>query len=241
MMAKYYKYRWPLWVVSLFLILWGSNSYAQEWSMPDEAGRCPSKWGVDDQRGSANMMNPASILKAMQLVKTGKLFELGEILTSNPEESYINRGRQFNVYTKPTTQKEGTRVASEELVITELGQIGTQIDGFAHQMYGDSFYNCFKFSDIATRTGYSKLGIENVGTLISRGVLVDIAALKGVDMLEQDYAISTSDIQSALDKQNVSLQAGDAVIINTGWGKNRGVNNNIYGSNTPGIDAAAGV
>ncbi|MGK0298235.1 MAG: kynurenine formamidase [Gammaproteobacteria bacterium] len=241
MMAKKYNHRWSLWAVTLYLILWGTLSYAQEWSMPDEAERCPSKWGVDDQRGSANMMNPASILKAMQLVKTGKLYELGEILTSNPEESYINRGRQFNIYTKPTIPKAGTRVASEELVITELGQIGTQIDGFAHQMHGDSFYNCFKFSDIATRTGYSKLGIENVGTLISRGVLVDIAALKGVAMLEQDYVISTTDIQSALDKQNVSLQAGDAVIINTGWGKNRGINNSNYGSNTPGIDAEAGL
>ena len=130
----------------------------------------------------------------------------------------INRGRVFNVYTKQSTPLAGKRVSNEELVITELGQIGTQIDGFAHQMYGDSFYNCFKFDEIASRTGYSKLGIENVGTLISRGVLIDIAALKDVNVLDQDYMITKTDLQQALAIQKIVLEPGDAVIINTGWG-----------------------
>jgi kynurenine formamidase len=241
-MKPYYtNQRWHYYFLALALTLISNVSLAQTWQIPAEADRCPSKWGAEDQRGSANLINPASILKSLKLVKTGEMFELGEILTNDPEESYINNGRQFNIYTKPTIPKSGTRVASEELVITELGQIGTQIDGFAHQMYGDSFYNCFKFDDIATRTGYRKLGIENVGTLISRGVLIDIAALKGVEMLEQDYMISPSDLQQALNVQGVSLQPGDSVIINTGWGKNRGKNNSIYGSNTPGISAEAGM
>ena len=196
--------------------------------MPPDSERCPSSWGPGDQRGSANRMNSASIVKALQLVKTGEMFELGEILSTDPDESYINRGRVFNVYTKQSTPLAGKRVSNEELVITELGQIGTQIDGFAHQMYGDSFYNCFKFDEIASRTGYSKLGIENVGTLISRGVLIDIAALKDVNVLDQDYMITKTDLQQAqitktdlqqaLAIQKIVLEPGDAVIINTGWG-----------------------
>lgn len=213
---------------------------AQGWQMPSEAERCPSRWGAGDQRGSANMITPMSILEAVKLVKTGKIYELGEVLTTDPEVSYINNGRVFNIYTKPTIPRAGRRVSSEELVVTELGQIGTQLDGFAHQMYGDSFYNCFKFDDINSRTGYKRLGIENVGSLISRGILIDIAALKGVDMIAQDYEISSADLQAALAAQGTEIHPGDAVIINTGWGLNRGVDNEIYGSNTPGIDAAAG-
>jgi kynurenine formamidase len=185
------------------------------------------------------MITPASVLAALKVVKTGEIYELGEVLSTDPDKSYINRGRVFNIYTKPAISEAGRRVSSEELVITELGQVGTQLDGFAHQMYGDSFYNCFKFDDIATRTGYTKLGIENVGSLISRGVLIDITALKGVDMVAQDYVITPSDIQQALDRQKIEIQAGDAVIINTGWGKNRGVNNDIYGTNTPGLGIEA--
>lgn len=224
----------------LFFVLVTAPGFAETWEMPTESERCPSKWGAEDQRGSANMMNPTSIVEAIKLVKTGQIFELGEVLGTDPDESYINRGRVFNVYSKPSIPRAGTRVSSEELVITELGQIGTQIDGFAHQMYGDSFYNCFRYTDIASRTGYSKLGIENVGTLMSRGILIDIAALKGVDMLDQDYMISAGDLQQALARQGVSLNPGDAVIINTGWGKLRGKNNALYGSNTPGIGTEAG-
>ena len=49
---------------------------------------------------------------------------------------------------------------------TELGQVGTQFDGFAHQTHGDSFYNCFKVSEVATRNGFTKLGIEKVGAVV---------------------------------------------------------------------------
>ena len=227
-------------LASIFVVLGNTRALAQAWEMPPDSERCPSVWGPRDQRGSANMMNSASILEALQLVKTGEMFELAEILGTDPDEHYINRGRVFNVYTKPSIPIARTRVSSEELVVTELGQIGTQIDGFAHQMYGDSFYNCFKFDDITSRTGYSKLGIENVGTLISRGVLIDVAASKGLAILGQDYMISARDLRQALARQKVSLQPGDAVIINTGWGKHRGTNNQLYGSNTPGIGTEAG-
>ncbi|MDH3533497.1 MAG: cyclase family protein [Gammaproteobacteria bacterium] len=214
---------------------------AQRWQMPAESKRCPSRWGPDDERGAANLMTPDSVLAALQLVKTGKVFELGDVLSTDPSESYINRGRVFKLYTKATTPKPDARVSSEELVITELGQIGTQIDGFAHQMWGDSFYNCFRYDDIASRSGYSKLGIENVGTLIARGVLIDVAAAKKADILDPDYMITAEDLRQALARQHMKLQRGDAVIINTGWGRHRGKNNDLYGSGSPGIgtDAAA--
>ena len=213
----------------------------QRWQMPPESERCPSEWGPDDERGSANLMTPDSIVDALRLVKTGEVFELGEVLSADPDESYINRGRIFKLYTKATTPKTDARASSEELVITELGQIGTQIDGFAHQLWGDTFYNCFRYGDIASRSGYSKLGIENVGTLIARGVLIDVAAAKGADILDPDYMITAGDLQQALARQRVELKSGDAVIINTGWGKHRGTDNELYGSASPGIgsDAAA--
>ena len=93
--------------------------------------------------------------------------------------------RRFDVHTKRTfmNQPSNRRGSNEELVISEIGQVGTQFDGFAHQTIEDSLYNCFKIDEIATRTGFTKLGIEKVGTLMTRGVLIDVAGLKGVDML----------------------------------------------------------
>ena len=55
--------------------------------------------------------------------------------------------------------------------------------------------------------------------LMTRGVLLDIARLKGVEVLPEDYEISTDDLQQALADASLSLEPGDAVIIHTGWGQ----------------------
>ena len=114
--------------------------------------------------------------------------------------------------------------------MTELGQIGTQFDAFAHQMWGDSFYNCFKLGDIATRNGFKKLSVENVGSLMTRGVLVDVAGLKGLDMLPSSYIITPDDLRQALAKANQKLVRGDAVVIRSGWSRLMGTDNPRYGS-----------
>jgi kynurenine formamidase len=221
-------------------ILFGSiRLHAQSWQMPPENQRCPSKWGAGDQRGSGNLMKPEAVLRAAKLITTGEVFELGAVLSPDPKEAFINANRVFNIYTKPALPMPNARVANEELVVTELGQIGTQFDAFAHQMWGDSFYNCFKLGDIGTRSGFKKLGVENVGGLMTRGVLVDVAGLKGVDMLPPSYVITPDDIREALAKANQKLSPGDAVIIRTGWSKLMGKENQRYGSVSPGIGVAA--
>jgi kynurenine formamidase len=100
-------------------------------------------------------------------------------------------------------------------------------------------YNCFKISDTATRTGFTKLGIEKVGTLMTRGVLLDVAGLKGVDTLPDAYEITVQDVQQALQKQNLSLHPGDTVLIHTGWGKLWEKDNARYMKSAPGIGVAA--
>src|SRR5215469_3724617 len=214
--------------------------HAQTWQMPPDNQRCPSKWGAGDQRGSGNLMKPETVLRAAKLIKTGEVFELGAVLSPDPKETFINGGRVFNIYTKPSLPAPNERRENEELVVTELGQIGTQFDAFVHQMWGDSFYNCFKLGDIGTRSGFKKLGVENVGSLMTRGVLIDVAGLKGLDMLPSSYIITPDDLQQALAKANQKLVRGDAVVIRTGWSKLMGKENQRYGSLSPGIGIAAG-
>jgi kynurenine formamidase len=75
--------------------------------------------------------------------------------------------------------------------------------------------------------------------LITRGVLIDVAGFKGVEMLGDTYEITVEDLEGALKKQNVTLQPGDAVIINTGWGKLYGKDNPRYVKSCPGIGVKA--
>jgi len=226
--------------IVISLGLGGTALHAQTWQMPPDSQRCPSRWGAGDQRGSGNMMKPETVLRAAKLIRTGEVFELGAVLSPDPKEAFINAGRVFNIYTKPSPPIPNARQVNEELVVTELGQIGTQFDAFAHQMWGDSFYNCFKLGDIGTRAGFRKLGVEHVGGLVTRGVLIDVAGSKGLDMLPTSYNITPEDLQQALAKASQRLEPGDAVLIRTGWSKLMGKENDRYGTLNPGIGIAAG-
>ena len=74
---------------------------------------------------------------------------------------------------------------------------------------------------------------------MTRGVLIDVAALKRVEMLPDAYAITRQDLEQALQQQNVKLQPGDAVLIHTGWGRLWGEDNSRYLKSDPGIDIGA--
>jgi kynurenine formamidase len=211
---------------------------AQSWTVPPESQRCPSKWGAGDERGSGNHMKPASVMRAAQLIKTGEVIEIAHVM--NDKMPFFGT-RRFDVHVKRTFLNDfsNRRGSNEEVLISEIGQVGTQFDGFAHQTHEDSHYNCFKTGAISTRGGFTKLGIEKVGTLMTRGVLIDVAGLKGVDTLPDTYEITVKDLQDALAKQRVTLQPGDAVLINTGWHRLWAKDNARYVKSCPGIGVAA--
>ena len=81
--------------------------------------------------------------------------------------------------------------------------------------------------------------MHNVGTLIARAVLIDVAGLKGVDILPDNYEITVADLEAAVKKQNITFQQGDAIIIHTGWGKLWGKENARYYKTCPGLGVPA--
>jgi len=222
----------------LMLIAGAQAARAQGWQPPADSQRCPSKWGPQDQRGSGNHMKPDTVLRAARLIKAGEVFELGRVLS---ETMPMPAGRRFEILTKRTRNDPGRnrRASNEELVVAEIGQVGTQFDTFSHQMIGSSMYNCVTLDAAASRTGFTKMGVERVGALMTRGVLLDIAALKGVATLAETYEITPQDLQDALAAQKLSLQPGDAVLIHTGWGTLWGKDNSRYQRVSPGIGTAA--
>jgi kynurenine formamidase len=228
-------------VVMLFgivLALGTGAAYAQSWQPPADSQRCPSKWGAADERGSGNHMKPDTVLRAARLIRTGEVFELGRVLSGSMP---FFGTRRFDVHLKRTLMnpQPNRRGSNEEIVIAEIGQVGTQFDAFPHQTIGNSLYNCNQLDAIATRTGFTKLGVEKVGTLMTRGVLVDVAGLKGVGMLPDGYEITVRDLQDALARQKLTLQPGDAILIHTGWGQLWGTDNARYVKSDPGIGTAA--
>ena len=133
------------------LLLCVSSAAAQSRPAAVPEQRCPSRWGAADERGAANHMKPETVLKAARLIQKGEVFELGRVLS---ESMPLNPGRRFEIVTKRTRNDPGAnrRGSNEELVVSEIGQVGTQFDTFSHQMIGSSMYNCFTLDETATRT-----------------------------------------------------------------------------------------
>lgn len=212
---------------------------AQSWSPPPREERCPSKWGAGDELGAVNHMGPETVLRAAGLIREGRVIELGQVLSSDMP---LGGTRHFDLYMKPTRMnpESNRRGSNEEIIVAEMGQVGTQFDGFTHQTIGDDLYNCIDQNEVMTRSGFTRLGIENVGTLMTRGVLIDVAALQGVAVLPESYEITVDDLQQALDRQGVALEPADAVLIHTGWGTFWDTDGDRFSANGPGIGLAAG-
>ena len=99
----------------------------QTWKPPSDLERCPSKWGATDERGAANLMSPETVLRAVRLVRVGEVIELGQVLSAGMP---LSNTRQFDVHTKRTTMnpQSNRRGSHEELVVAEIGQVGTQFE-----------------------------------------------------------------------------------------------------------------
>lgn len=228
-------------VLAAVMVTLPSVAAAQSWQPPPESQRCPSKWGANDERGAANHMKPAAVLNAVKLIKAGEVIELGHVLA--PTMPFFGT-RRFDVhmkrtFTPPAGVNANNRSGNEETVTTEIGHVGTQFDAFPHQTIGDTLYNCFKNSETAGRGGFSKAGVDKVGAIFTRGVMIDVAGFKGVEMLGDNYEITADDLKGALAKQNLKLQPGDAVLIHTGWGKLWAKDNARFVKSCPGIGIGA--
>jgi kynurenine formamidase len=198
----------------------------------------PSRWGAEDQRGAANRITPAKVLEAKNLITRGQTYQMGRLYESAmPMFGTRHFSLRIPKVFGPTGANEA--VYHDEVVSGEIGQVGTQFDGLGHIGIGDLFYNGNRGSEFARAEGLAKLGIENVGALATRGVLIDVAAAKGQTMLAGGYEITRADIEGTLKRQNVAIRSGDAVFIHTGWGGLWVKDNASYTANAPGIGVGA--
>jgi kynurenine formamidase len=204
----------------------------------------PSRFGADDQRGAANWITPAKVVRAARLVSQGQVYQLGRLYEQGMP---IPGKRHFSLTIPglPTGLPRGSNqvVSNDELVSGEIGQVGTQFDGLGHvgaRIGGeDYFYNGNKLSDFGDPYGLKKLGVENAGVFFTRGLLLDVCALHGKDRLPAGYVISPDELASCLKKANLEIQEGDVVLIRTGHGKLWMKDNSAYGAGEPGIGLAA--
>jgi kynurenine formamidase len=199
----------------------------------------PSAWGPADQRGAANRITAEKVLEAKSLMTRGTVYQLGRAYEAAMP---LFGTRHYSLRIPQTYGPLGTNetMYHDEIVSAEIGQVGTQFDGLGHIGVGDLFYNGNDRAEFSKGDGLTKLGVENVGPLVTRGVLIDVPAFKGVARLDGGYEITLADLQGTLGRQGTEVRSGDVVIVHTGWGSLWNVDNAAFGTSAPGVglDAA---
>jgi kynurenine formamidase len=180
------------------------------------------RWGPDDQRGTLNLITPDAVKRGAQAVRSGRSFSLAIPFDQtgpqwdsknmpdrvNPELHTYMVNFAFTGNTDDfTTTDDSFRMGSQAV---------THIDALAHVGYEGKLWNDTPNSVVTNNGGASQLGIEHVGAVATRGILLDIARLKGVDHFDDAYPITGDDLDAAAFAAGVTVEPGDAVLVRTG-------------------------
>ena len=180
------------------------------------------RWGTDDERGTLNLITDERVVHAASLVRTGKQFSLAVPLDEDgPQIGMIpgrdNPKRSMIMVNAPVMGEQHEFRTSDDRV--EMGlQACTHWDALAHVSYEGRLYNGFDASAI-TEAGAAHCGIDKVGTLVGRGVLLDVPRALGVEKLgdaEHGHALTPSDLDAAVEFGRLTILPGDLVLIRTG-------------------------
>ncbi|MEZ5650888.1 MAG: cyclase family protein [Burkholderiaceae bacterium] len=194
----------------------------------------PTEWGPDDKAGAVNRTTPELVLKAVGLVKQGKVATLGKVYAGDAP-AFGSRGWRMTIPGLPTGGPFGPQqlVYNDEYLATEIGQIGTQFDGPGHigviTSKGMFYYNGRFLEDSSINAyGMGPLGVEHVAQkgFVCRGVLLDAVAHRGAQLpipsensADDPGIITAKDVQAMVEKQGIApISEGDCVFLHTGHG-----------------------
>jgi kynurenine formamidase len=210
----------------------------------------PSRYGPDDQAGALNEITPDGVVRAAGLVRTGRVHDLAHVLDENVPAFPGRTFRQFLTTSAHQLNRRARGAGPEGLgrnsvnwvveYVSAPSQMGTHMDGLNHLQVGDRTYNGHRLVDLVEEHGTNRLGIETLPQVVTRGVLLDIAASRGVERLERGDVITPEDAEAALAFHEGTVEAGDAVLFHTGWGRSWGVDNDAYVDGEPGPGTALG-
>jgi len=183
------------------------------------------RWGPDDELGTLNYVTPDTIAAAGRLVTRGKVFALGiPLQREGPQSGTRQRFNPIHAMFRdggdaPKTDAEVAAAqgygGSDDWIVMPL-QCVTQWDSLAHIFYQGKMWNGYDCT-LVTSTGAAKNSIDKTTSrLAGRGVLLDVARLKGVRSLQPGYAITVADLEAAALAQQVEVRRGDFLLIRTG-------------------------
>jgi kynurenine formamidase len=176
------------------------------------------RWGADDQKGTVNLITPAKVKQAAALVKEGITVSLAHPLLT--ERAADNGNPLTHTMTATGENPVAGAYAMDRYEISYHGYAHTHMDALGHAFQNGKMYNGYSQSSV-TAQGAAKNDITAYRNgIVTRGVLVDIPALKGVPYLEPGTPVYVEDLEAWERKTGLRIGSGDAVFVRTGrWAR----------------------
>jgi kynurenine formamidase len=216
----------------------------------------PSPFGPDDQIGATNRITPAVTKAAAAEIQTGAVVPMAYDLVDGVPlfGTRFTKTMLTTFALVPGAEYGKNKLSYMEDTYLSQSHVGTHIDGMGHIGIQDCYYNQTPMGKFVTQNGLKKLGLENLKSFATRGVVLDMVkvfqeanklktnAACRTPCLDGGTVITPADIQAALKMYDVTLREGDAVFIHTGWGdlfKQFPAQNANYNKSEAGIGKAA--
>ena len=239
--------------LAFVLLGWTSMAVAQS----DCKALVPaSPWGPNDQTGATNRVTPAVTKAAAAEIQEGKVIPLSYPLVDGVP---LFGSRFTKTVLTANSLAPGGAFGENELTYMEdtwLSQshVGTHLDGMGHIGRKDCYYNQTPMGKYINQNNMTKLGLENLKSFATRGVLIDVVKVYQAanklksnpnckkPCIEKGTVLTRADLEAGLKMYNVTLREGDIVLIHTGWGdlfEQFPAKNAEYNSGEPGIGKEA--
>jgi kynurenine formamidase len=203
------------------------------------------RWGPDDRLGALNHITPERRAAGAGLARTGKLFDLGLPVGAKGIQpsggSRVNPVHLMNITSLDLRGRPDNACVADDFIFMPLQSV-TQWDGLAHFGYDGMLYNGVPADTVTTMHGSTVLSIDQIAASgpAGRGVLLDIARLRGVDRFPRGFGITPADLDEAEATQGVKVGAGDILLVRTGWLRHFTVDDSVaaFWDGAAGLDLA---
>ena len=177
-------------------------------------------FGPDDEIGAARRITAHKRASAARLVREGRCLSLAQPLSRDTPVPRHRAGVQHFMDRDGGDYAAGRRAPggfqfAEDTVMMPV-HVGTHVDALCHVWTEDQIYNGHSGHEITSTRGARRCGIEKLPPLVSRGVLLDLVALRG-EALADGESSTREDLIEAARRAGVELEAGDVVLVHTGW------------------------
>ncbi len=190
-------------------------------------GRSP--WGPRDEIGRLNLMTPASRAAVLSRIRgDGRVYDLSveyfigmpswQAAGDPPYQMWMTHTPHGTTVSDPMKvgAKVNEHVGYTGAALSMYSHTGTHIDALNHFGLDGRIYNGFSAAEHLGDRGWTVTGAEKLPPIIARGVLIDVAAARGVSMLPAGYRVTRADLVEALRRQGVQLRKGDVALVRTG-------------------------